>query len=38
VIEGRLRNEFNIEDPKPILDWMGLHAPPRAKSQKSKKR
>jgi hypothetical protein len=38
VIEGRLRNEFNIEDPKPILDWMGLHAPPRAKSSKSKKR
>ena len=26
VIEGRLRNEFNVQDPKPILDWMGLHA------------
>jgi hypothetical protein len=38
VIEGRLRDEFNVEDPKPILDWMGLHAPARTKSQKSKKR
>ncbi len=25
VIERRLKTEFGIEDPKPILDWMGLH-------------
>ena len=36
VIEGRLRDEFNVEDPKPILDWMGLHAGAR-KAPKPKK-
>jgi hypothetical protein len=38
VIERRLRNEFNVEDPKPILDWMGLHAAARTQPKKSKKR
>ena len=37
VIEGRLRNEFNVEDPKPILDWMGLHAGARKPPAKPKK-
>jgi hypothetical protein len=37
VIESRLKNEFGIEDPKPILDWMGLHAAPSPRSSKSKK-
>jgi hypothetical protein len=37
VIESRLRNEFGIDDPKPILEWMGLHAAPKRKSPKSKK-
>jgi cell division septum initiation protein DivIVA len=36
VIESRLRDEFGIEDPKPILDWMGLHTAPSPKSKKSK--
>lgn len=35
VIEKRLRQEFGIEDPKPILDWMGVHLP---RSEKPKKR
>jgi vacuolar-type H+-ATPase subunit H len=26
VIQERLTKEFGIKDPKPILDWMGLHA------------
>ena len=35
VMERRLRTEFGIEDPKPILDWMGLHgAPARPKERK----
>ena len=38
VIEMRLKGEFGIEDPKPILDWMGLHTAPSPKSKKSKKR
>ena len=37
VIEGRLRDEFNVEDPKPILDWMGLHAGARKAAPKPKK-
>jgi hypothetical protein len=38
VIEERLKNEFGIKDPKPILDWMGVHAPKRKRSSRSKKR
>ena len=38
IIERRLRTEFGIEDPKPILDWMGLHGAPPKPAQKSKKR
>ena len=26
VIQERLTKEFGIKDPKPILDWMGIHA------------
>lgn len=37
VIERRLRNEFNVEDPKPILDWMGLHGGARKPTPKPKK-
>ncbi len=35
VIERRLRDEFGIDDPKPILDWMGLHGAAPTKPQKS---
>ncbi len=34
VIEERLKNEFGIKNPGPILEWMGLQS---AKSEKSKK-
>jgi hypothetical protein len=34
TIEARLKDEFGIEDPKPILDWMGLHADPKSKPKK----
>ena len=38
VIERRLRTEFGIEDPKPILDWMGLHGAGPAKARDPKQR
>jgi vacuolar-type H+-ATPase subunit H len=34
VIEHRLRNEFGIKDPKPILEWMGIRAETHEKPQK----
>jgi F0F1-type ATP synthase membrane subunit b/b' len=34
VIEKRLRKEFGIENPKPILEWMGLQAEPTEKAKK----
>jgi vacuolar-type H+-ATPase subunit E/Vma4 len=34
VIQERLTNEFGIKDPKPILDWMGIHAEPPEKPKK----
>lgn len=38
VIEQRLSEQFGIEDPRPILEWMGIQAPPPKPSQKPKKR
>lgn len=39
VIEARLRDEFGVEDPRPLLEWMGLHPEPQSeKSGESKKR
>jgi cell division septum initiation protein DivIVA len=38
VIERRLREEFGIEDPRPILEWMGLQAEGARKREQSKKR
>ena len=34
VIQERLTKEFGIKDPKPILDWMGIHAEPAEKPKK----
>jgi hypothetical protein len=34
VIQERLTKEFGIKDPKPILDWMGLHAETPEKPKK----
>ncbi len=34
VIQERLTKEFGIKDPKPILDWMGIHAEPPEKPKK----
>lgn len=39
VIEVRLKDEFGIEDPRPLLEWMGIHPESQPeKPQKSKKR
>lgn len=35
VIEKRLKNEFGIENPGAILDWMGIHSEPESKPDKS---
>jgi vacuolar-type H+-ATPase subunit H len=34
VIQERLTKEFGIKDPKPILDWMGIHTEPAEKPKK----
>jgi cell division septum initiation protein DivIVA len=34
VIEKRLKKEFGIENPKPILEWMGMQAEPTEKAKK----
>lgn len=34
VIQERLTKEFGIKDPKPILDWMGIHAETPEKPKK----
>jgi F0F1-type ATP synthase membrane subunit b/b' len=34
VIEKRLRKEFGIENPKPILEWLGLQAEPTEEAKK----
>jgi vacuolar-type H+-ATPase subunit H len=35
VIEERLRKEFGVENPKPLLEWMGVEAQDPRKSRKS---
>jgi F0F1-type ATP synthase membrane subunit b/b' len=34
VIEKRLKDEFGIDDPRPLLEWMGLEAPQAEKPKK----
>ncbi|MGH2980967.1 MAG: hypothetical protein ACRDKV_02855 [Solirubrobacterales bacterium] len=38
AIEKRLRQQFGIEDPKPILDWMGVQIEQAEQTEKPKKR
>ena len=35
VIEARLESEFGIENPRAILEWMGLQAQPERKPEKT---
>jgi hypothetical protein len=37
VIESRLKKEFGIENPKPILEWMGLQAEQKPEQKTEKK-
>ncbi len=34
VIEKRLAEQFGVKDPKPILEWIGVQAPPASKPKK----
>jgi vacuolar-type H+-ATPase subunit H len=38
VIEARLKDEFGVEDPRPLLEWMGVQGATPKQPQKPKKR